>query len=132
MSYLGFSISPDCLLDISSNKGNKAIAVFEKEGVVCPLNLFTAVATDNLDVNPSSATAVTAFHGIATSLNQHICDGYSGCPRDIPDALTSDKVVKNLLEKFTKVKPGYLLPVVSMRKVNSVGKASASKDFELS
>ena len=136
MSYLGFSISPDCLLDISSNKGNKAIAVFEKEGVVCPLNLkhdfFTAAATDNLDVNPSSATAVTAFHGIATSLNQHICDGYSGCPRDIPDALTSNKVVKNLPEKFTKVKPGYLLPVVSMCKVNSVGKASASKDFELS
>ena len=33
MSHLGLSISPDCLLDISTNMGNKAIAVFEKEGI---------------------------------------------------------------------------------------------------
>ena len=95
MSRLGLSISPDCLLDISTNMGNKAIAVFEKEGVICPLNLrhnlFTITATDNLDVNPSSATAMTAFHGTATSLIQHICGGYSGRPQDTPDALTSDR-----------------------------------------
>ena len=53
--------------------GNKAVAVFGKEDVVCPLNLrhnfFITAATDNLDVNPSSATAMTAFHGTAKSLN---------------------------------------------------------------
>ena len=136
MSHLGLSISPDCLLDISTNIGNEAIAVFGKEGVVCPLNLrhdlFTTAATDNLDVNPSSATVMSTFLGTAASLNQHICGGYSGCPRDIPDALPSDRVLKNLPEKFTNVKPGYLPPKVPMCKVNSGGKASASKDFELS
>ena len=144
MPHLGLRISPDRLLDISTNMGNKAIAVFEKggvavfekEGVVCPLNLrhdfFTTTATDKLDVNPSSATAMTAFHGIATSLNQHICGGYFGCPCDIPDALTSDRFVKNLPEKLTNVKLGYLPHKVPMCKVNSGGKASASKDFQLS
>ena len=78
LSHLGLSISPDRLLDISAEMGNKAIEVFKKEGVVCPLNLrrylFTTAATDNLEVNPSSATAMSAFHGTATSLNQHVYD----------------------------------------------------------
>ena len=136
MCHLGLTISPDRLLDISTNMGNKAIAVLEKEGVVCPLNLrydlFTTSATDNLDVSPSSATAMSAFHGTTTLLNQHICGGYSGDPRDIPDALPSDRVLKNLPEKFTNVKPGYLPPKVPMCKVNSSGKVSVSKDFKLS
>ena len=127
MSHHGLSISPDCLLDISTNMGNKAISVFEKEDVVCPLILrhdfFTTDATDNLDVNPSFATAMTAFHETATSLNQYICGECSGFSRDIPDALTSDRVVKNYY---------YLPPKVPMCKINSGGKASASKDFELS
>ena len=83
-------------------------------------------------MNPSSVTAMSAFHGTATSLNQHICGAYLGHPRDIPDALPSDRVLKNLPEKFTNVKPRYLPPKVPMYKVNSGGKASASKDFELS
>ena len=136
MSHFGLSISPDRLLDIFTNMRNKATAVFEKESVVCPLNLrhnfFVTAATDNLDVNPSSATAITVFHGTATSLNQHICGGYFGYPRDIPDVLTNDRVLKKLPEKFTNVKSGYLPPKVPMCKVNSGGKASASKDFELS
>ena len=104
MSHLGLSIFPDCLLHISTNMENKAIAVLEKEGVVCPLNLrhnlFTTAATDNFNVNPSSATAMSALHETATSLNQYICGGYSGGPH-IPDALRSDRVLKNLPEKFT-------------------------------
>ena len=39
VSYLGLSISSDCLLDISTKMGNKAIEVFEKEDVVYPLNI---------------------------------------------------------------------------------------------
>ena len=124
MSHLGLSISPDRFLDVSTNTGNKAIAVFEKEGVVSPLNLrydlFTTAATDNLDVNPSSATAMSAFHGTATSLNQDICGGYSARPCDISDALPSDRVLKNLPEKFTNFKPGYLPPKVPMCKVKLV------------
>ena len=64
-------------------------------------------------------------------MNQHICGRYSGCPYGIPDALPSGRVLKNLPEKFTNLKPGYLPPKVPMCKVNSSGKASASKDFEL-
>ena len=78
--------------------------------MISPLNLrhdlFTTAANDNLHVNPSSATAMSAFHGTATSLNQYICGAYPGHPRDIPDALPSDRVLKNLPEKFTNVKPG--------------------------
>ena len=66
-------------LGIFTNMGNKAVAVFGKEDVVCPLNLrhnlFITAATGNLDVNPSSATAMTAFHGTAKSLNQYIFGG---------------------------------------------------------
>ena len=41
-------------------------------------------------------------------------------------------MTENLPEKFTNVKLGYLPPNVPMCKVTSGGKASASKDFELS
>ena len=136
MSHLGLSISPDRLLDIATKMGNKAIAVFEKEGVVCPLNLrhdlFTTAATDNIDVNTSSATAMSAFHGTATSVNQHINGGNSGRSRDIPEGLPSSTVLKNLPEKFTNVKPGYLPPRVPICKVASCGSFNASGDFNLS
>ena len=49
----------------------------------------------------------------------------------MPDALPSDRVLKNLPEKFTNMKLGYLPPKVPTCKVNLGGKASASKDFEL-
>ena len=93
LSHLGLSISPDHLLDISTKMGNKAIEVFQKEDVVSPLNLrrdlFTTAATDNLDVNPSSANAMSAFHGTATSFNQHVHDCNFGRSRNIPDGLSS-------------------------------------------
>ena len=42
---------------------------------MCPpklmLNLFTTGAVDNIDNNPSSATAKLSFHGAAISLMQH-------------------------------------------------------------
>ena len=52
--------------------GNTAIEQFERDKVVCPLqlkhNLFTVAAVDNIDVNPTSATAISSFHGTAVSL----------------------------------------------------------------
>ena len=88
--------------------------MFEKEGVACLLNLthdlFTTAATGNVEVNPSSATA--------TSLNQHIFGENSGHSRDIPDALPSGTVLKNLPEKLTNERPGYLPPKVPMCRVN--------------
>ena len=136
LSHLGLSISPDRLLDISTKMGNKAIEVFEKEGVVCPLNLrrdlFATAATDDFDVNPSSATAMSAFHGTATSLNQHVHDCNFERSRNIPDGLSSSTVLKNLPEAFTNVKPSHLPPKVSKRKLNSSDNAHVSDDSDLS
>ena len=73
MSRRGLSLTPELLLDILTTMGNKAIAEFEKEVIVYALNLrhglFKTAATDNLEVNSSSATSRYAFHGTATFLN---------------------------------------------------------------
>jgi len=118
MSHLGLSVSPDRMLDISTKMGNKAITVFEQEGVVCPLNLkyclFTTAAMDNLDVNPSSSTAESSFHGTATSLNQHFCDDHSGYTRNIPNELPCGTApLKNLPINYINVRPAYLPSKVS-------------------
>ena len=72
--------------------GNTAIDVYETEGVICPLNLryerFTTAAVDNIDVNPSSSTAMSAFHGTAASLNQHVNEK-SGYCRKIPSTFST-------------------------------------------
>ena len=48
--------------------------MYDKEGVVCPpklsRNVFTVAAVDNIDHNPSSATARDSFHGTGISLMQ--------------------------------------------------------------
>ena len=95
-------------------------------------DLITTAATDNLDVNPSSATAMSAFHGTATSLNQHVHDCNFGRSRNLPDGLSSSTVLKNLPEAFANVKPSYLPPKVSMRKLNSSDNAHVSDDSDLS
>ena len=45
---------------------------FERDGVVAPTGLqkglFTVCAQDNIDHNPSSTTAVNAFHGTGITL----------------------------------------------------------------
>ena len=57
---------------------------YESDEVVCPLilrkNLFTV---DNLDHNPSSATAHDAFHGTGISLFQNRATESDGitCPK---------------------------------------------------
>ena len=58
MCYIGPSISPDRLLDISTRMGiNREIDIFEREGIVCHLNLrrglFIAAVAYNLDINPT-------------------------------------------------------------------------------
>ena len=94
-------------------------------------DLFTTAVTENLDVNPSSATAMSAFYGTATSLNQHVHDCNFGRSRNIPDGLSSSTVLKNLPEAFTNVKPSYLPSKVSMRKLNLSGNAHVSDDSDL-
>eukprot|EP00794_Sanderia_malayensis_P016479 gene16479-18117_t len=62
-------------LKVSADLGNLLSAEFEATGIVCPLSLrkdiFTTMAVDNIDHNPSSATAADSFHGTAISVIQH-------------------------------------------------------------
>ena len=71
---MGLCISYDHLLGISTDIANKVCAMYGKEGVVCPpklsRNVFTVAAVDNIDHNPSSATARDSFHGTGISLMQ--------------------------------------------------------------
>ena len=69
---------------------------FEEDGVVTPACLrkgvFTIVALDNLDHNPSSTTAVDAFHGTGISLFQFPTKAFPGenrLPVTIPPLQTS-------------------------------------------
>ena len=69
--HLRLSISYDRVLDISMGMAIAAAQQYESNEVVRPLilrkNLFTTAAVDNIDHNPSWATAHDAFHGTCIS-----------------------------------------------------------------
>ena len=68
-SQLGICISSDCLGQISTAMGNKAIKLYSEEGAVVPNNLrkklLTTASVNNIDVNPKFSTAFTSLHGTA-------------------------------------------------------------------
>jgi len=72
---LGICISYDRLLQLTTDLGNGVCDRFTLEGVACPpkmqSGLFTVAAADNIDYNPSAATAKDFFHGTGISLVQH-------------------------------------------------------------
>ena len=74
-SKMGFSISYDRVLSISTDVSNSVCSRFEEDGVVCPprmrQDVFTTGAFDNIDHNPSATTAKDSFHGTAVSFVQH-------------------------------------------------------------
>ena len=49
--------------------------IYRENGVVCPPSIqdgmFTSVAIDNIDHNPSPSTSISAFHGTSISIFQH-------------------------------------------------------------
>ncbi|KAK1895923.1 50S ribosomal protein L25, partial [Dissostichus eleginoides] len=67
--------SYDRLLQLTSVTANGVCYRFTVEEVVCPpklrSSLFTTAAVDNIDHNPSSATARDSFHCTGISLVQH-------------------------------------------------------------
>ena len=71
----GLSVSYDRILQLSTDIGNAVIDLFESDGVVFPTKfqhgLFTTGNLDNIDHDPTSTSAHTAFHGTAISLTQH-------------------------------------------------------------
>ena len=64
---LGICVSYDRLLRLTSDISNGVCDKFTINGIVCPpklrSKLFTTAAVDNIDYNPSSATAKSSFHG---------------------------------------------------------------------
>ena len=71
---LGMSISYDRVQEITSAMCHLVVERCKEEGVLCPPELKKGVlvlgAIDNLDVNPSSNTAASSFHGTGISVFQ--------------------------------------------------------------
>ena len=75
---LGISVSYSRVKELSKKMENKVLIHYAEQGLVCPpslkFNLFTTVAFDNIDHNPSSTLSTTeedSFHGKVISLFQH-------------------------------------------------------------
>ena len=121
--YLGLSISSDGLLNISTNLGNAAIEQFEKDNVVCPLkfrhNLFTVGAIDYIDVDTSSATAMSSFHGTAASLHQKVPQKDAGEKRNITTEFSNNKLNK-LPDYYTDIPAAYLPPKIKMTETTKI------------
>ena len=73
---LGICVSYYHVLQLTSDIGNGVCERFVRDGLLCPpkmhSGLFTTAAVDNIDYNPSSATAKDSFHGTGISLMQHL------------------------------------------------------------
>ena len=74
--------------------------------------LFTTGAVDNINHNPSSATAKDSFHGTGISLIQHPSHTRGGTDRGVPvispDTSSSTKAVALLPSTYTSVPPAGL------------------------
>lgn len=109
---LGLSISYDRVLEISTAMNNYVCKQYNRDGVVCPLNLHqglpTSGAIDNIDHNPSSTTASGSFHGTGISLFQHPSQDNHGHDRrehGILEQSTTAKMMLQLPESYTNVPP---------------------------
>ena len=104
----GLSISYDRVLEISNVVGESVIKTFQKNGTVCPLNMkkgiFTTAAVDNIDHNPSAASAKSSFHGTSMSLFQHSpSQGIS--QGNLTMEKEKVKKISPLPDSYTNVKP---------------------------
>ena len=112
---LGICVSYDRVLQLTSDIGNGVCKRFVRDGLVCPpkmrSGLFTTAAVDNIDYNPSSATAKDSFHGTVISLMQHPSHDFVGHDRGvviINQTTPSTKSVAPLPSKYINVPPAAL------------------------
>ena len=122
--HLGLCVSYDRLLRLTSDISNAVCEQFNSNEVVCPpklrSNLFTTAAVDNIDYNPSSATAKDLFHGTGISIIQHPLHGFEGHQRDglVLDYRSSSCSIASLPSTYTNVPPAsikskeFTVPVV--------------------
>ena len=110
---LGMCVSYDRFLKLTSDISNGVCNQFTLDGVVCPLKLrsglFTTAAVDNIDYNPSSATAKDSFHGTGISLIQHPSHEFEGGDRGVlvidQTISSTSRSVAPLPSKYTNVPP---------------------------
>jgi len=67
--------------------------------------LFTIGAIDNIDVNPSSSTAMSSFHGTAASLHQKVATNANQIEELEKLTLSTDKFLKQLPDEYTEIPP---------------------------
>ena len=68
----GLSVSYERVQYVQLNVTKQLCKKYNEDGFVCPPSLkeglFATAAVDNIDHNPSSTTAVKAFHGTSISI----------------------------------------------------------------
>ena len=114
----GLSVSYDRVFQLSTDIANAVIDQYEDDGVVCPTilreGLFTTGNLDNLDHNPTSTSAQSAFHGTALSMTQHVRDESAGLKRRqnrllLHEGIERSKIIKPLMRSYCEVPPAALL-----------------------
>ena len=107
-------MSYDHLLQFTTDIGNGVCERFRIDGVVCPpkmrSSVFTSAAVDNIDYNPTSATAKDALHGTGISLIQHLATQSEGHDRGVVIIIesSSNKSISPLPTSYTNVPPAAL------------------------
>ncbi len=108
-------MSYDRVLQLTTDIGNGVCERFNSDGVVCPPKMrsavFTSAVVDNIDYNPTSATAKDALHDTGISLIQHLTDQSVGHDRDvviIDESSPSTKSIGPLPTSYTNVSPAAL------------------------
>ena len=136
----GLSVSYDRVLQLSTDLANAVIDQFED---VCPTilreGLFTTRNLDNLDHNPTSTSAQTAYHGTALSLTQHITFETTGTERHQNRPLLSketpkQKNIKPLMESYREVPPATFVtdkPIPSKTNGKAIPESSRLKCDEM-
>ena len=104
------NISYSRLQEIQNNITGQLCHQYVAEGVVRPTSLkdglFTSVAIDNIDTNPSSTTANSAIHGTSISIFQHPMENYPDESSFILDINSDFEYEKATLPSFyTNVEP---------------------------
>jgi len=89
--------------------------------------LFTAGNLDNLDHNPTSTSAQSAFHGMALSMTQHIINENVGLERHnrplFHEGVEKSTTIKPLTESYREIPPA-ALPVDKPSPRNTSGNAT--------
>ena len=87
---------------------------YEDDGVVCPTilkeGLFTTGNLDNLDHNPKSTSACSAFHGTALSMIQHVTTENAGLERHqnrplLHERVQKSKTIKPVMASYCGIPP---------------------------